>query len=165
MKTCSKCGLTKKAEEFNIDRTRGKLISRCKACRNAACIAWRKSKPTYETDRYQATKQHTRERHLVRKYKVSLADYNAMLVAQKGGCAICGALERDQFKGVLHVDHCHETGRVRGLLCRGCNHMLGSIKDDTRLLQKAIDYLNNPPAGDECVPQVAAEILRSACQS
>jgi hypothetical protein len=86
----------------------------------------------------------------VRKYGVTLADYQAMLEAQGGNCAICHALEADQFKGVFHVDHCHATGAVRGLLCRGCNHMLGVVGDDPAILQRAIAYL---------VPQVAAEVI------
>jgi hypothetical protein len=120
-------------------------------CVNAVQRVWRRSKPDYEKARYQCAKIETRERHLVRKYKVSLSDYKQMLTAQGGRCAICGAPEEQQFKGVFHVDHCHATGRVRGLLCRGCNHMLGVVKDDPAILQRAINYLP--------VPQVAAEVI------
>jgi hypothetical protein len=125
-------------------------MSRCKECRTAAAKAWRKSKPDYEKARYIALRAETRERHLKRKYGVDLAEYDRMLAQQNGRCAICSKPESEQFKGVFHVDHDHSTGVVRGLLCRGCNHMLGVVKDDPTILLKAVGYL---------VPQVAAEVI------
>ena len=151
MKRCGKCGETKPSDEFWVDRRRGQPKSKCKACSIVDSRAWRKTKPEYERTRYQAVKNETRERHLVRKYGVSLATYDAMLKAQDGKCAICLAPEEAQFKGVFHVDHCHTTGKVRGLLCRGCNHILGTVKDNPETLQRAINYL--------AVPQVAAEVI------
>jgi hypothetical protein len=103
--------------------------------------AWRRSRPDYEKNRYQAVKVETRERHMVRKYGVTLADYEAMLAVQGGRCAICHVTEGSQRYGVFHVDHCHSTGRVRGLLCRGCNHMLGVVGDSVEALERAISYL------------------------
>ncbi len=57
---------------------------------------------------------------------------------QGGGCAICG---KRPGKVSLHVDHDHETGEVRGLLCVGCNNALGQFRDDLELLARASDYL------------------------
>ncbi len=151
MKTCSKCGQERPDETFPIDHRYGRPMKRCQPCLNETQRAWRASKPGYERAVYLRSKQNTRERHLKRKYGVSLASYDAMLAAQDGKCAICGTLEENQFKGVFHVDHCHSTGRVRGLLCRGCNHMLGVVKDNSAVLERAIDYLR--------VPQVAAEVI------
>ena len=150
MKTCCKCGQDKSLDQFNSDKRRGSLLPRCKTCRAADQKRWRMEKPGYEVERYQSLKTETRERHLVRKYGVNLMDYAAMLSAQGGKCAICRASEEDQFKGVFHVDHCHATGKVRGLLCRGCNHMLGVVGDDPEILLRAVKYL---------VPQVAAEVI------
>ncbi|MCO5092095.1 endonuclease VII domain-containing protein [Bosea sp. (in: a-proteobacteria)] len=151
MKTCGKCGFQKPLSEFWTDRRRGKPKSKCKTCSTADTKHWRTSNPGYETRRYQAAKAETRERHLKRKYGVSLADYDRLLASQGGACAICAAPEAEQFKGVFHVDHCHSTGSVRGLLCRGCNHMLGAIKDDPKKLLIAVRYLVGP--------QVAAEVI------
>lgn len=151
MKTCSKCSVEKPLTDFWTDRARGRAKSNCKECSAASVKAWRKSNPTYERDRYVNDKAGTRERHLIRKYGVSLSDYDQMLAAQSGCCAICGATEESQHNGVFHVDHCHSTGRVRGLLCRGCNHMLGVVGDDPAILYRAISYLS--------VPQVAAEVI------
>jgi hypothetical protein len=152
VKTCSKCKTEKPLSEFWIDRQRGRHKAHCKSCTVAAARNWRKRNPSYETDRYQKVKIETRERHLVRKYRVSLVDYARMLAAQDGKCAICGALETGQHKQVFHVDHCHQTGRVRGLLCRGCNHMLGHVQDNAAILQRAIEYL---------VPQIPEIIGRA----
>src|SRR6185312_3236559 len=61
------------------------------------------------------------------KYGISLEQYEEMLARQGGGCAVCGTQPGKQR---LDVDHCHETGVVRGLLCRACNVSLGALKED-----------------------------------
>lgn len=141
MKHCSGCGQDKPITEFWINRKRGRPMSRCKVCSLARARAWRISRPNYERDRYQLVKVETRERHLIRKYGVSLSDYDRMLSEQDHRCAICQTTTDTQHNKVLHVDHCHVTGAVRGLLCRGCNHLLGSIKDNPSSLVRAIIYL------------------------
>jgi hypothetical protein len=151
MKTCSRCKETRPLDAFWIERRRNKPKSVCKFCAADAAREWRRNNPSFEIRRYAKEKTAVRERHLVRKYGVSLAGYEAMLRAQDGKCAICQAPEAEQFKGVFHVDHCHSTGRVRGLLCRGCNHILGTVKDNPETLQRAVNYL--------IVPQVAAEVI------
>ncbi|HUW09593.1 MAG TPA: endonuclease VII domain-containing protein [Anaerolineae bacterium] len=88
-------------------------------------------------------KRQDQEAHLKRAYGLSLADYDAILADQGGGCAICGALPGDDAKGRLHVDHDHETGQVRGLLCGNCNHALGSFRDSIALMRSAIAYLES----------------------
>jgi hypothetical protein len=60
---------------------------------------------------------------------------------QQGKCKICG-LEPKTARG-LHVDHCHSTSKVRGLLCHGCNVSIGSMKEDPEILSKAIEYLRS----------------------
>lgn len=88
-----------------------------------------------------------REQYLLRKYGITHADYESMLAAQGGGCAICGATPPEQaakYRTFLHVDHCHDTGRVRGLLCGEHNLMLGRFNDDPILLRRAADYLDPP---------------------
>lgn len=68
-------------------------------------------------------------------YVLSLEEYEALLTAQAGACAICAG------PGPLHVDHCHRTGRVRGLLCPPCNKGIGHLRDDPNTLDKAAAYL------------------------
>lgn len=105
---------------------------------------WTAKNPDYEKNRYAKSKPETREKHLIRKYGVSLAIYEQMLTAQGGACAICKKLAISESYGVLHVDHCHKTGRVRGLLCRNCNHVLGLMGDSAELMVVAARYLKVP---------------------
>ena len=85
-----------------------------------------------------------REGNLRRQYNLTLAQYNAILEKQGGGCAICGNKPRTKN---FAVDHDHTTGQVRGILCMYCNNkLLGGARDSVDLLKKAVDYLENPPA-------------------
>lgn len=79
---------------------------------------------------------------------MTVADYEALLVRQAGACAICGRPETMTRKGRvrrLAVDHDHETGVVRGLLCAKCNAMLGAVEDSPETLRRAIQYLERGP--------------------
>ena len=85
-----------------------------------------------------------RRRNNIRRYGITLEDYNTLLEQQNGVCAICKNPETLTVKGKivnLSVDHCHDTGVVRGLLCRSCNVGLGNFRDDVNLLETAISYL------------------------
>jgi hypothetical protein len=79
--------------------------------------------------------------NLFRKYKVTREIYEALLIAQDYKCKICGKIHEWTAYGKLCVDHDHETGEVRGLLCTHCNRGLGAFKDDPELLNKAIQYV------------------------
>jgi hypothetical protein len=140
MKICTKCGLEKQDSEFSKDRRKpDKLMTRCKTCRKEQNDKWKKQNPKYEHIRYWQNKDREQERHLVRKYGISLEDYSNMLNRQNGKCAICGKPEPEKKR--LDVDHCHKTGRVRGLLCTSCNRVLGHAWDDPERLRRAADYL------------------------
>lgn len=80
---------------------------------------------------------------LGRDFGITLEQYNEMLAAQGGVCAICKNPETHQRKGVwsLSVDHCHDTGRVRGLLCNNCNRGVGLLRDNADLCRAAAEYL------------------------
>lgn len=96
------------------------------------------SRACREKQKYRRTKDNRTE-----KYR---ADYNALAEKQNHRCAICGAEEksRDRWNGRtrrLAIDHCHTTGKVRGLLCTGCNSALGHMQDDPERLRAAADYL------------------------
>jgi hypothetical protein len=73
------------------------------------------------------------------KYGMTRAEWKALVSEQDGCCAICGL--RAEYVPSLAVDHCHKTGKVRGLLCRKCNTALGQLGDDPDRLRKAIEYL------------------------
>lgn len=79
-----------------------------------------------------------RRQWLKKAYNLTIEQYDILLEAQNGRCAICRSLpEKDRR---LAVDHNHETGRVRGLLCSKCNRGLGLFQDDARLLEEARRY-------------------------
>ncbi len=81
-----------------------------------------------------------RRTELLRKYNLTLEEYDNLL-KKTGGCQICGKSEADGVK--LVVDHCHQTNKLRGILCRGCNASLGQLGDTLESIQNAIEYLEN----------------------
>lgn len=80
--------------------------------------------------------------NLKKQYGITPEDYDAMYEAQKGCCAICFT-HQVSMNYRLHVDHCHKTGKVRGLLCKNCNLALGNFQDSVKLLARAIEYLED----------------------
>jgi len=76
------------------------------------------------------------------KYGLSREDYLVMYEEQQGSCAICGINETMLNGKRLVVDHCHDTGEVRGLLCVRCNTGIGMLQDNAEILASAVDYLS-----------------------
>lgn len=79
-----------------------------------------------------------------RKFGISQSEYSALYESQNGVCAICLNPETATRNGVvraLAVDHCHKSGRVRGLLCSNCNTGIGKLKDDPKIIRRAAQYL------------------------
>jgi hypothetical protein len=81
-----------------------------------------------------------RRSYLKRKFGITPEQYDEMLAAQGGVCALCGRQPRDDIS--LHVDHDHRTGAIRKLLCFRCNNALGDLGDDPELLRAAAEYLD-----------------------
>ena len=93
-------------------------------------------------------------RHALRQFNMSVADYDEMFEAQDGDCALCGRPETRKNPKTgevlrLAVDHCHVTGRVRGLLCCNCNTGLGKLGDTPEALEKALAYVRGDDFYDE----------------
>lgn len=109
-------------------------------------VAWRKK----HREKYQAQLQVVRDKKCVspspylgyalKRYQITVERYHELLLRQGGVCAICG--EAPKVGKRLHVDHCHDTRVVRGLLCGLCNRGLGMYRDQPSLLLKAASYLN-----------------------
>jgi Autographiviridae endonuclease VII len=78
---------------------------------------------------------------LKHKYGITESEFNTLLIQQNGECAICGGGPSSKCID-LFVDHCHATGKIRGLLCRNCNMALGFLQDSRKLLKKADRYLS-----------------------
>jgi len=77
----------------------------------------------------------------LKKYGLTIKEFDELSTKQNGCCAVCGNSEK------LHVDHNHQTGKVRGLLCRGCNTALGSLKENPDTIQKLKDYIIKKTTG------------------
>ncbi|MBT2399026.1 endonuclease VII domain-containing protein [Streptomyces sp. ISL-100] len=113
-KHCRQCGQVKPHSEWHRNSTASDgLSTRCKACRAIQ----------------------GRAGHLKRQYGLTEAERDEMISAQMGICSICLAAP------AVHVDHCHETGRVRGVLCFNCNSAIGKLGDDPDTLRRAVAYL------------------------
>jgi hypothetical protein len=152
-KGCKKCGLVKDLVDFDKEvrntGSKGKgVASACKACRRPAEKAWREDNAEYVTDYHRGYQRKHRRKLSIGKFvsKTDVAftveEYEAMLTTQNGVCKICQGVSSDGR--ALAIDHCHTTGKVRGLLCNNCNNGLGRFKDDPDLLRSAIFYLEGP---------------------
>lgn len=91
----------------------------------------------YEARNREKTQRAKRDASYRKLYGITLEEYEAMLEVQGGVCAMCGGTQ----ERALNVDHCHETGRVRALLCTPCNGMLGNARDSIENLERGITYL------------------------
>lgn len=90
---------------------------------------------------YEANKEFYRFKSLASKYGVTREQYDHLMTKQKGRCAICETPFGTTRQTWAHVDHCHDSSRIRGLLCTRCNPMIGYAKDDPKILRAAIRYL------------------------
>ena len=106
---------------------------------------WKKNNPKkiketeerYRKSHPEQIKKRHRKYILKKKYGITIEEYNKMLEKQAGVCAICHE-EKDE---TLAVDHDHKTGKIRGLLCFHCNHVVGFAKDNIEILNNVIEYL------------------------
>ena len=130
-KICSRCHRAIPLSGFSKDRqkTTG-LRSACKQCCSADNRKWRERDP-------ESNKRRLRKWN----YGISTEEYELLINTQKNQCAICHNQERDGRS--LGVDHCHKTGKIRGLLCFTCNAAIGLLKDNENILLSAIEYLKN----------------------
>jgi hypothetical protein len=134
-KVCIKCNIEKDLSSSFYQRVRAKdgHENTCIMCRRSANALAHKNRYCPNKRRYQ---------HLLKTYQIDETEYERMLTKQDFRCAICGSVtcgkSTDKY---FAVDHCHKTGKVRGLLCHPCNTALGSFKENVQSLRQAIDYL------------------------
>ena len=160
-KTCSLCDETKLAEHFHSAPTsRDGLQSRCKACQSKLYSEWAKRNPDKRREKHKEWRNKNRaslnkrqrewhrsnpgksaEYELKKNYGLAPGTFAKMLAAQDGKCAICRT--EPNGKRRFHVDHCHDTGAVRGLLCSNCNLLIGHAKHSEVILGAAIVYLKS----------------------
>lgn len=166
MKRCKHCQESKPLDQFYGDKkARDGRRPECKKCTAAIRAAKYAADPQKYIARVKRWQQDNSERlnayrrdyrkrpdrkradrdgHLRRKFGIGLRDYEVMLFVQYGGCLLCG--DPPPENGSLHVDHDHDTGEVRGLLCVSCNNALGAFKDSREILLRAVAYVDREPA-------------------
>jgi hypothetical protein len=129
LKTCKVCGAEKNISDFYTGRRD------CKDCKNAAARKIRIDEP----ERYAKYKNRHNQYLKERRYGITQEDFDKMLIDQNNMCKICN----NEFNSTkdTHIDHCHDSNIVRGLLCNNCNLALGQFNDNTDIMDNAIKYL------------------------
>lgn len=127
MKLCTKCSEIRPFEYFGKhSRSKDGYQCWCKDCRSL-----------YQKNNAAKRQLLNKNNHLLRKYGKSLVEVQNLLEDQNGLCAVCSK----DISSDHHVDHNHETGTIRGLLCGSCNRALGLFKDSPNVLNNAYQYL------------------------
>lgn len=134
-KVCRQCGEDKTLDEFAL-HPKGKhgRNPRCRKCKNAQAKVHYENNRDFVLERQRLTARKSRRRV---RYGVTPERYDEMVLEQNGLCAFGHVPE-----GPLVIDHCHVTGRVRGLLCRHCNWAIGLLRDDPERARLAAAYLS-----------------------
>lgn len=144
--TCVKCTRQSGKEKLNDNELMAKY--RTKEKNKIRVTKWRKNnqkkvKEQYKRQipnkkiYYQKLKDKFRNKALKRNYGINIEEYNILFKEQNGKCGICGCESNERM---LAVDHCHNTGKIRGLLCTKCNTGIGLLKTEENMF-KAIDYI------------------------
>ena len=151
-KQCSCCKEVKSRSEFYRNRSCSTgLKPNCKQCEKkmaephkAKMLAKLKQ---WAIENPELDKKNRRERYFKSTHGITMAERSAMIEKQNGQCAICGKVPvlspkpQNGREEALCIDHCHRTGKVRGMLCDRCNTALGIFQDSETILQAAINYL------------------------
>lgn len=145
MKVCTRCTQSKSLSDFPLKKRKSGNYHRsswCKTCSYDSVKNWRLNNREKEAVIKSKYYLKNREKYTLFKYGLTNEDYAEKLFQQNGVCAICE--KEEEIKGKhLAVDHCHTTGKIRGLLCGNCNRGIGHLKENVSYLDKAKDYLNN----------------------
>lgn len=143
-KTCTSCGQVKLSTDFYARKaSKDGLQRQCKSCSNERVTRKRSQNREYMRSymKSDAGKIVVRKHLLKKKYGLTLENFDSLLASQNYRCACCSRKEPGGRNNQWNVDHCHATGRVRGLLCHSCNVGIGCLGDDLDGLHKALNYL------------------------
>lgn len=140
-KICNTCKKEKSIEEFHFtNKEKGIRRNKCNSCQADYIQKYKSEQGERLKDKWRLAsrkylKGDKRRNKTLAKYGLKKEDYNKMFDEQEGRCKICNK------ELTLVVDHCHNTNKIRGLLCNGCNVGLGCFEDNIQLLENAIKYL------------------------
>lgn len=138
-KVCTRCGDPKALEEFYFLIWADRYGSECIVCKNANRRKRRKARKEKDPIGHE---EKMKNAALKKHYGITLEFYEKLYEKQEGKCAICGVKETI-LNRKLAVDHDHDTGKIRGLLCTNCNSILGYADDNIIILEKVIKYLGS----------------------
>ncbi len=164
MKICLQCKLNLEEKEFSkASRTKDGLRWTCKKCCKNKMDQYRSNPDVVKRERARNNQYNKNNPDVIKrakkkwennnpegfkrynllcKYGLTLEKYNEILASQNECCAICKEHQSKQKKS-LYVDHCHVSGKIRGLLCYQCNIVLGHFRDSPIILQFCMDYLKH----------------------
>ena len=158
---CKQCSVVLTTENWQpgLQKTNRKW---CRSCANKKSTEWKqrnKEKVKLQRSKWgqknidklaeyrtKVTPQQKRQYRIKAEYSLLWEDYVDLYNKAQGKCAICEkelSLLKETSKHTAHVDHCHRTGKVRGLLCRSCNRGIGYLNDSPERLEKAASYLKS----------------------
>ena len=151
MKQCSRCEKNQVLDRFHKDRTKKDgLCTVCRTCKTTTATLFYLSNKVrildIAKDRYQDPTQKRDAKYrswkstIKKNFSLSVDDYNIIFASQNGCCKICNK-HQTEFARRLGVDHCHTSGKVRGLLCDNCNRGIGFLGDSDEILLSAMNYL------------------------
>ena len=131
--TCRKCWTKAYNQKYyvknesKLKKASTEYVEKNRQAANAARKAWKKANPEKQL-----------QYRLKQNFNLSLEQFRKMEESQNGLCGICSKKPKE----ILCVDHCHSTGKIRGLLCRLCNSGIGALGDNEEVLRKALAYLS-----------------------
>ena len=138
-KSCIICSVYQSIDLFYKNLNKDKHFNICKKCHYNRYTEWRKN-----PDNLKKVIQYRRNAAFKRRYGITLEQYEQMVKDQNNQCLICER-QPDGYGApqsrVLSVDHCHTSGKIRGLLCHRCNTALGALREDTDIIKKALAYI------------------------
>jgi Recombination endonuclease VII len=168
MKICNRCNESKDFTQFHKKKfVENQYYAYCKKCNNIMSNEWKKAHREKVRQKYKIYYRKNSEKiikdcrqwrkenphkvldiNLKRNYGITLEQYKILFTKQNGKCAICKKEESlfdTRYKKIkrLCVDHCHNTGKVRGLLCHNCNIGIGLFEDSKENMQNAVKYLES----------------------
>jgi len=137
---CKRCHAASGRARFEKDPEKKRTQARAHYRRNRAELVAKQTERRF--GKHRATVLASQRTAWLRMaYGLSREDYARMLAEQGGMCAICKATEPGGRSANFHIDHCHTTGKIRGLLCCRCNQGLGAFRDNVEILKAATEYL------------------------
>lgn len=140
MRKCNACTIEKPISEFHRDsKSKDGIARTCRTCRLIQNKKWQSNNPERAKKCWKKSskKRYNREEKRLKKYNLTKEIYQELKIFSNNQCNIC----EQNFVPYEYIDHCHTTGKIRGLLCGKCNTAIGSMRDNPILLRKAAEYV------------------------